>query len=114
MHRTVFGGQKHPKALEPFLPELRTFSEFNHFDVLHNILRYADVFRRAPVSRYSPVHSILALGMQLPEDTFVEMHGFDAEGDSHGESVCTCPLAVVSIAYVCYDTKRGGSSSRWH
>ncbi|KAM5546270.1 hypothetical protein V8D89_000396 [Ganoderma adspersum] len=64
-HRAVFGGQKHPKALEPFLPELRAFSEFNHFNVLHNILR------------------ILASGMQLPEDTFVKMHGFDAEGDSH-------------------------------
>ena len=110
MHRTVFGGQKHPKALEPFLPELRAFSEFNHFDVLHNILRYADVFRRAPELRYSPVCSILALGMQLPDDTFVKMHGFDAEGDSHGESVLA--PAVVSIAHARYDTKRGGSSSR--
>ncbi|KAI1787047.1 Clavaminate synthase-like protein [Ganoderma leucocontextum] len=65
LHRTVFGGQKHPKVLEPFLPELRAFSEHNHYDILHNILR------------------MLALGMELPDDTFVKMHGFDAVGESH-------------------------------
>ena len=108
MHRTVFGGQKHPKALEPFLPELRAFSEFNHFDVLHNILRYVEVLRGVPGSRYSSICSILALGMQLPEDTFVKMHGFDAEGDSHGKFTFKCPLTVVSIAHVCYDCE-----ARW-
>ncbi|TBU57628.1 Clavaminate synthase-like protein [Dichomitus squalens] len=65
VHRTVFDRQKHPKALEPFLPELRAFTEHNHYNVLHQILR------------------LLALGMELPEETFVKMHGFDAAGDSH-------------------------------
>ncbi|TBU25799.1 Clavaminate synthase-like protein [Dichomitus squalens] len=65
LHRTVFGGQKHPKALEPFLPELRAFCEHNHYNVLHNILR------------------LLAIGMEIDEETFVKMHGFDAVGDSH-------------------------------
>ncbi|TBU40208.1 hypothetical protein BD309DRAFT_993237 [Dichomitus squalens] len=40
VHRAVFGRKKHPKALEPFLPELHTFAEHNHHEVLHHILRY--------------------------------------------------------------------------
>lgn len=63
-HRSVFGQQQHPKFLQPFLPELRTFSEHNHFDVLH------------------PVLKLLALGMELPEDTFVKLHNFDRVGDA--------------------------------
>lgn len=40
VHRSVFGQQQHPKFLQPFLPELRTFSEHNHFNVLHPVLKY--------------------------------------------------------------------------
>ncbi|PIL28627.1 hypothetical protein GSI_08669 [Ganoderma sinense ZZ0214-1] len=55
-------GQQHPRALQPFLPEVHGFMEHNHFNVLHQILR------------------LLALGLELPEETFVERHHFDVEG----------------------------------
>ncbi|TBU25805.1 Clavaminate synthase-like protein [Dichomitus squalens] len=55
-------GQQHPKALQPFLPEVRAFMEFCHFDILHPILR------------------LLALGLELPEETFVNQNHYDAEG----------------------------------
>lgn len=29
----------HPEALRPFLPEVKEFAKFNHFNVLHPILR---------------------------------------------------------------------------
>ena len=47
VHRSIFGHQKHPKALEPFLPELRAFAEHNHYNVLHPILRYVGCIRLA-------------------------------------------------------------------
>ncbi|KAM5546254.1 hypothetical protein V8D89_000380 [Ganoderma adspersum] len=65
LHRSIFGEQKHPKAVQPFLPELRAFSEHNHYNVLHPVLR------------------MLAIGMELPEDTFVNLHNFDGVGDTH-------------------------------
>ncbi|TBU25808.1 Clavaminate synthase-like protein [Dichomitus squalens] len=64
MHRRIFN-QQHPKALQPFLPELRAFAEHNHYNVLHPILR------------------LLALGLELPEETFVKLHNFDAEGETY-------------------------------
>ncbi|KAI8989246.1 Clavaminate synthase-like protein [Trametes punicea] len=62
MHRAILN-QDHPKALKPFLPEVRAFAEYNHFNILHPILR------------------LLALGMELPEETFVDMHGYDHKGE---------------------------------
>ncbi|KAJ3552261.1 hypothetical protein NM688_g4242 [Phlebia brevispora] len=56
--------QDHPQALQPLLPEIREFAQFNHFRVLHVILR------------------LLAIGMELPEDTFVKLHQYDAVGES--------------------------------
>ncbi|KAM5546259.1 hypothetical protein V8D89_000385 [Ganoderma adspersum] len=53
--------QQHPKAVQPFLPEIGAFMEHNHFNILHQTLR------------------LLALGLELPEETFVEQHRFDAE-----------------------------------
>ncbi|KII84323.1 hypothetical protein PLICRDRAFT_46193 [Plicaturopsis crispa FD-325 SS-3] len=55
----------HPKPLRPFLPEIDAFARHNHFNVLHPILR------------------LLALGLELPEDTFVQRHGFDAVGETY-------------------------------
>lgn len=49
---------EHPKVLRPLLPEIDAFNRFCHFEVLFPILR------------------LLALGLELPEDTFVNMHGF--------------------------------------
>ncbi|PIL37656.1 hypothetical protein GSI_01350 [Ganoderma sinense ZZ0214-1] len=59
-----FEQKHHPQALQPFLPEIYAFAQHNHFKVLHPILR------------------LLALGMELPEDTFVEIHDGDATGPS--------------------------------
>ncbi|OCH94655.1 Clavaminate synthase-like protein [Obba rivulosa] len=56
--------KQHPKALLPLIPEIASFARFNHFDILHPLLR------------------LFALGMELPEDTFVNEHNFDARGES--------------------------------
>ncbi|OCH86737.1 Clavaminate synthase-like protein [Obba rivulosa] len=56
--------KQHPKALAPLLPEIDAFARLNHFEILHTLLR------------------LFALGMELPEDTFVKEHNFDAPGDS--------------------------------
>ncbi|KAF7797973.1 hypothetical protein EIP86_009180 [Pleurotus ostreatoroseus] len=56
--------QDHPEALRPLLPEITRFAQYNHFNVLHIILR------------------LLAIGMELPEDTFVNQHRYDAVGET--------------------------------
>ncbi|EPS93318.1 hypothetical protein FOMPIDRAFT_1102120, partial [Fomitopsis schrenkii] len=66
--------QQHPEALRPFLPEISAFSKFCHFNILFPILR------------------LLAIGLELPEDTFVEQYGFDAEGDAF-------PISTFSSSY---------------
>ena len=38
VHRAIFH-QQHPKALQPFLQELRSFTEYNHYNILFPILR---------------------------------------------------------------------------
>ncbi|KAI0760890.1 Clavaminate synthase-like protein [Trametes elegans] len=63
-HRSIYT-QEHPKALQPVLPEIRAFAEHNHYNVLHPILR------------------LLARGMELPEDTLVNIHGFDSKGETY-------------------------------
>ncbi|KAI0819372.1 hypothetical protein BC628DRAFT_1476307 [Trametes gibbosa] len=55
LHRSMHEQQQHPKALQPILPEIREYAEHNHFKVLYPLLR------------------ILALGMELPEDTIREI-----------------------------------------
>ncbi|PCH36929.1 Clavaminate synthase-like protein [Wolfiporia cocos MD-104 SS10] len=50
--------KEHPKALRPFLSEIQKFIEYSHLKILHPILR------------------LLALGMELPEETFVEQHPY--------------------------------------
>ncbi|KAI0703871.1 Clavaminate synthase-like protein [Cerioporus squamosus] len=65
LHRSIFGQQRHPQALQPFLPEVRAFAEHNHYNILY------------------PTLQMLALGMELPEDAFVKLHGFDAAGETH-------------------------------
>jgi len=55
----------HPKAVQPLLPEIEAFMRFNHFEVLNPILR------------------LLAICMELPEETFVDQHDFDAKGESY-------------------------------
>ncbi|KAK7461079.1 hypothetical protein VKT23_009008 [Stygiomarasmius scandens] len=57
--------RQHPEAVRPLLPEITQFARHNHFNVLHPILR------------------LMALGLELPEDTLVNMHNFDAVGESY-------------------------------
>ncbi|KAJ8519078.1 hypothetical protein ONZ45_g3929 [Pleurotus djamor] len=57
--------RQHPQAIRPFLPEIKAFAEFNHFKVLHPVLR------------------LLAIGLELPEDAFVNLHGYDAVGETY-------------------------------
>lgn len=54
----------HPQALRPFLPEIAAFGKFCHFHIVHPVLR------------------LLARGLEVPEDTFVNMHNYDAIGHS--------------------------------
>ncbi|KAF5349238.1 hypothetical protein D9756_009416 [Leucocoprinus leucothites] len=55
----------HPEPIRPFLPEVQAFAKHNHFDVLHPILR------------------LLALGLEISEETFVNMHRWDAVGETY-------------------------------
>ncbi|KAF7296788.1 Clavaminate synthase-like protein [Mycena indigotica] len=55
----------HPEAVRPFLPEIEAFARHSHFDVLHPVLR------------------LLALGLELAEEELVDMHGFDAVGETY-------------------------------
>ncbi|PPQ65080.1 hypothetical protein CVT24_003034 [Panaeolus cyanescens] len=56
--------REHPLALRPYLPQISAFAHHVHENILHQILR------------------LLALGLELPEETFVNIHNFSAEGDS--------------------------------
>ncbi|KAL0571836.1 hypothetical protein V5O48_010132 [Marasmius crinis-equi] len=49
----------HPEALHPYIHEVDAFARHNHFEVANAILR------------------LLALGLELPEETFVEMHDWE-------------------------------------
>ncbi|KAG1817396.1 hypothetical protein EV424DRAFT_1347978 [Suillus variegatus] len=54
----------HPTAVRPFLPELDDFARHNHFNILHPILR------------------LIALSLELPEETLVEKHNFNRTGET--------------------------------
>ncbi|KAJ3556971.1 hypothetical protein NP233_g11853 [Leucocoprinus birnbaumii] len=55
----------HPEVVRPLLPEIEAFAKHNHLNVLHPILR------------------LLAIGLELPEETFVNFHGYDAPGETY-------------------------------
>ncbi|KII91590.1 hypothetical protein PLICRDRAFT_173418 [Plicaturopsis crispa FD-325 SS-3] len=57
----------HPGPLRPFVPEMQAFSNHNHYNVLYPLLR------------------LLALGLELPEDTLTKQHDFDADGETSHE-----------------------------
>ncbi|KAF9011696.1 hypothetical protein BDQ17DRAFT_783244 [Cyathus striatus] len=50
--------REHPESLRPFLGEIENFAKHYHYNILHPILR------------------LLAIGLELPEDTLVNMHSF--------------------------------------
>ncbi|KAF9486256.1 Clavaminate synthase-like protein [Pholiota conissans] len=56
--------REHPEALRPFIPEIKEFARHNHEDILHPILR------------------LLAIGLELPEDTLVKFHNHSAVGET--------------------------------
>ncbi|TBU57582.1 Clavaminate synthase-like protein [Dichomitus squalens] len=64
MHHSIVE-QQHPKELQPFFPEIRAFAEHCHYKVLHPILR------------------LLALGLELPEEAFIDMFDFDVQGETY-------------------------------
>ncbi|KAG2049675.1 Clavaminate synthase-like protein [Suillus hirtellus] len=61
--------RKHPEALVPLLPEIQEFSKHNYFNVLNPILR------------------LIARSLELPEDTLLSKHVFDAVGETAGEYI---------------------------
>jgi isopenicillin N synthase-like dioxygenase len=58
--RRHVGKYSHPQALQPFVPLMEAFARHN-FNILVPILR------------------LLAIGLELPEDTFVNQHEWDGE-----------------------------------
>ncbi|PBK58476.1 Clavaminate synthase-like protein [Armillaria solidipes] len=57
--------RQHPEAVRPHLAEIEAFARHNHLNVLHPILR------------------LLALGLGLPEDTLVNIHGYSSVGETY-------------------------------
>ncbi|KAJ3566697.1 hypothetical protein NP233_g6839 [Leucocoprinus birnbaumii] len=57
--------RSHPEPIRPLLPEVQAFARHSHFNVLYPILR------------------LLAIGLDISEDTFVNMHGWDAVGETY-------------------------------
>jgi len=57
--------RQHPEAIRPFLPEIDAFARHCHFNVIHPILR------------------LLARGLELPEERLVELHDWNAPGESY-------------------------------
>ncbi|KAJ7766299.1 Clavaminate synthase-like protein [Mycena maculata] len=58
--------REHPEAVRPLLGEIEAFARHKHFNVLHLVLR------------------LLALGLELPEDVLVDLHGFSSVGETYG------------------------------
>ncbi|KIJ53705.1 hypothetical protein M422DRAFT_64637 [Sphaerobolus stellatus SS14] len=57
--------RNHPEALRPYLSDVASFARFNHEQILHPILK------------------LLARGLELPEDTFVDHHTFEGQNESY-------------------------------
>ncbi|TFY80318.1 hypothetical protein EWM64_g3695 [Hericium alpestre] len=56
--------QEHPTALRPFLPEIQKFIEYTHSEIMYEVER------------------LLAIGLELPENTFTDMHPWDETNHS--------------------------------
>ncbi|KAJ3774622.1 Clavaminate synthase-like protein [Lentinula raphanica] len=55
----------HPEAVRPLLPEISQLAFHSHMNVLHPILR------------------LLALGLELPEDTLVNLHKWESQSETY-------------------------------
>ncbi|KAK7680292.1 hypothetical protein QCA50_016532 [Cerrena zonata] len=60
----IVTNREHPEVLRPLISELDEFSRHNYFNVLYPLLR------------------LLAIGLELPEDTFLKIHQYDKVGES--------------------------------
>ncbi|KAH7928363.1 Clavaminate synthase-like protein [Leucogyrophana mollusca] len=60
----------HPQALRPFIPEVDAFIRHNHFNILEPLLK------------------LVALTLELPEDTLSNMHSFDGSNISYFMTSC--------------------------
>ncbi|KAJ7025422.1 Clavaminate synthase-like protein [Mycena alexandri] len=73
----------HPEALRPFLGEIEAVARHTHFNILHPVLR------------------LLALGLELPEDALVNLHGFSSVGETHDIGTITVlysqPVSALQI-----------------
>ncbi|EIM91457.1 Clavaminate synthase-like protein [Stereum hirsutum FP-91666 SS1] len=57
--------KEHPQAIRPLLPEIQEFIRFNHEEVLHELER------------------LLALGLELPEDTLTHITSFEQNNNGY-------------------------------
>ncbi|EGO01202.1 hypothetical protein SERLA73DRAFT_105819 [Serpula lacrymans var. lacrymans S7.3] len=55
----------HPDILRPYLPEVEGFCQYNHFNILHPLLR------------------LVALSLELPEESLVDIHNYHAIGETY-------------------------------
>ncbi len=78
----------HPPALRPFLPEIAEFARHNHEEVLHQILRsHFRFLHRANIFNCFCALRLLALGLELPEDTLVNLHNLSAVEETSGKLI---------------------------
>ncbi|KAJ3716442.1 Clavaminate synthase-like protein [Lentinula raphanica] len=64
IHRDV-NRRGHPEALRPLLPEIDQFARHSHMNVLSPILR------------------LMAIGLELPEDTLLNMHRWEGDSETY-------------------------------
>ncbi|KAF5388847.1 hypothetical protein D9757_005664 [Collybiopsis confluens] len=87
IHRDV-NRRAHPEILRPLLPEISLFARHSHENILYPILRYLGICAqvgRVDAKRISSYHPrrLMALGLELPEDTLLNMHRWDSESEQY-------------------------------
>lgn len=79
--------KSHPEAVRPFLPEIQEFVRHTHIDVLHEIERYVPLdFEIHGHQAEGRRIRLLALGLELPEDSLVNIHNYHEKNNSYCES----------------------------
>ena len=86
--------REHPEPLRPFLPEIDAFARHNHQHVLHSILRW-ECFLNNIIAILNTCYRLFALGLELPEETLVNLHRFDAVGESSGIHKIITPISFI-------------------
>lgn len=73
----------HPQALQPYLSEVAAFAQHNHINVLYPILRLGLGAVGFLTDSNRNICRLLALGLELPKDTFVDCHGFSSVSETY-------------------------------